>query len=312
MEEFKDILIVEGINAKGFGIIPKIVIVDRRLSRDAKAIYAYFRSFAGAGGSAFPSVRKICYDLCFGSEDTYRKHFKQLVKYDYIRVKKQRGTDGRFARNIYIVVENPNPEADPQDLGEGKSTVTQNHGDGKIRSPLNWGTNNNNIYNINNKYNNISQSYSNKSNKYSEKIEFVKEKNKKIENIDRLTEKEKFDEKFYKDILKQIDLESLESLEKEDKELINSSLVYLLSKGTRKLPTRVIKEQICNLTKDKIVAVTEEFKEVFHTGNIRAPVPYLASCIFESCGKPLNKNNKKKNTSFKFNKKKRMLNDLME
>ena len=48
-KEFTDILRVEGINCKGYGIIPKAVMLDQRLTIQAKAIYAYFRSFAGAG-----------------------------------------------------------------------------------------------------------------------------------------------------------------------------------------------------------------------------------------------------------------------
>ena len=167
MQKSNDILHVEGVKSKGFGIIPKLVMQDRRLTRDAKAIYAYFCSYAGTGDMAFSTVSKICQDLCFGSKDTFRKHFKLLMKYDYIRVEQMRDKNGKFKRNVYILVDKPESKetedvgdaTDTQNLGDGVklheisiSADTQNYGDGKIRCPRFWGTNNNNINN-NNKIN---------------------------------------------------------------------------------------------------------------------------------------------------------------
>ena len=43
-----DILQVEGINSKGFGIVPKLLMQDERLSIYSKAIYCYFCSYAGS------------------------------------------------------------------------------------------------------------------------------------------------------------------------------------------------------------------------------------------------------------------------
>ena len=62
-----DILKVVGINSKGYGNIPKLVMQDRRITPEAKCIYGYFASYAGMGNSAFPSVSKIMYDLCMGN-----------------------------------------------------------------------------------------------------------------------------------------------------------------------------------------------------------------------------------------------------
>jgi hypothetical protein len=108
-KEFKDILRVEGVNSMGFGMIPKTVMQDNRLTRDAKAIYAYFCSYAGNGNTAFPSIELICEHLCFGKEETFRKHLKLLRECDYIRVTQKRDKKGRFNRNIYTLVANPNP-----------------------------------------------------------------------------------------------------------------------------------------------------------------------------------------------------------
>jgi len=83
-----DILQVQGINSKGFGIIPKLVMQDKRLTTEAKAIYSYFCSYAGAGKTAFPSRSKIISDLGMGI-NRYYKHFELLKKYGYIKAEQE-------------------------------------------------------------------------------------------------------------------------------------------------------------------------------------------------------------------------------
>ena len=82
---FGDQLKVEGINFKGFGILPKYVMLDPDLSIEAKTIYAYFCSFAGNGSATFPGRDKILSDLPM-SKDAYYKHFRQLTDQGYITV----------------------------------------------------------------------------------------------------------------------------------------------------------------------------------------------------------------------------------
>ncbi|SHK47545.1 helix-turn-helix domain-containing protein [Paramaledivibacter caminithermalis] len=101
----ENILKIEGVKAKGFGIIPKIAMQDDRLSIEAKAIYSYFCSYAGAGTTAFPSIEKIVKDLKISVKRYYR-HFNLLKKYGYIKTT-QIKNDGKFDRNIYTLVENP-------------------------------------------------------------------------------------------------------------------------------------------------------------------------------------------------------------
>ena len=48
-----DILKFEGIMSQGFGVAPRIVMRDKRLTVEAKAIYCYFQSFAGSSEAAF-------------------------------------------------------------------------------------------------------------------------------------------------------------------------------------------------------------------------------------------------------------------
>jgi hypothetical protein len=109
-------IVAEGIFSKGFGMIGKVVMTDRRITPTSKCIYAYICSFAGNGFSAFPSVEKICTDLRIKSKNTYRKHLNILKQYDYIRIKQQK-SNGKFKSNVYTIVLEPNP------------TVTQNLGD---------------------------------------------------------------------------------------------------------------------------------------------------------------------------------------
>ena len=91
-----------GIMSRGYGQLAKAVMLDPDLTIEAKAIYAYFVSFTGAGThSAFPSRDKIIHDLHI-SKDTYYKHFKLLLDYGYITVEQQ--NESRFSKNIYTIV----------------------------------------------------------------------------------------------------------------------------------------------------------------------------------------------------------------
>lgn len=135
VQEFTDKLIVEGVNAMGYGTIPKMVMRDRRLSATAKCIYAYFCSYAGAGSQAFPSVKLIIFDLQI-NKDTYYKHLMILKNCGYIKIEQQ--TDnGKFMRNIYTLIANPCPK-----ISESE-TPCPNFSDTKISDTKISDTNNN-------------------------------------------------------------------------------------------------------------------------------------------------------------------------
>ncbi len=146
-EKFTNILEVEGINAQGFGMIAKMVMLDQRLTIEAKAIYSYFCSYAGGGSTAFPSLSKIVYDLKI-SKDRYYKHFKLLVECGYITIR-QTKDKGKFANNIYRIMSNPVscPQNEEMDSPCPENSDKENSDTG------NQDTNINNI-NINN-FNNI-------------------------------------------------------------------------------------------------------------------------------------------------------------
>ncbi len=71
------------INKDGYGIIPKSVMQDRKLSISAKAVYSYFCSFAGQGDNCLPTREKTCHDLDI-SKDSLRKYLSQLISEGYL------------------------------------------------------------------------------------------------------------------------------------------------------------------------------------------------------------------------------------
>lgn len=95
-----DLLVFESAAAHGFGTVPKLVMLDQTLSPQAKAIYAYFTSFAGAGTTAVPRRATIMRELKIGSLGTYYRHFNQLVERGYLSVE-QRKDNGRFDICVY-------------------------------------------------------------------------------------------------------------------------------------------------------------------------------------------------------------------
>lgn len=116
----RDMLVFENAAAHGFGAIPKLVMLDSQLTPQAKAIYAYFASFAGAGTTAFPRRTTIMRELRIGSVETYYRHFNQLIEHGYLSVE-HRKTDGRFDYCIYHLHEKvPREEMSEKPIHGGK------------------------------------------------------------------------------------------------------------------------------------------------------------------------------------------------
>ncbi len=85
-DDMTDMLIMDSVGSQGFGTVPKIVMLDARLTAQAKAIYAYFSSFTGAGTTAFPRHTTIIRDLNL-SHVTYYSHYNLLLNLGYLTVK---------------------------------------------------------------------------------------------------------------------------------------------------------------------------------------------------------------------------------
>lgn len=102
-DNIENILEVEGVNAKGYGVLPQSVMFDRDLSVESKAIYAYFVSYTGAGRTIFPKRETILFDLKM-SKNAFYKHFNPLVKNGYIKISKAKGFKNK---NVYTVCNQP-------------------------------------------------------------------------------------------------------------------------------------------------------------------------------------------------------------
>lgn len=114
-----DVLRTQGIMAKGYGIIPQIIARDDRLTPEAKSIYCYFSSFAGAGFEpVFPSRDLMLKELAM-SKDRYYRHLKILVDCNYITIERCK-IGNLYSKNIYTLVQLPNAE---EPVIEGKEAV---------------------------------------------------------------------------------------------------------------------------------------------------------------------------------------------
>lgn len=75
--------------SKGYGVCPKLVMTDKRLTVEAKAIYMYISSFCGNRNEAYPKVSTMLSHLNI-SKNRFYTHIKFLEELGYIQVKKRR------------------------------------------------------------------------------------------------------------------------------------------------------------------------------------------------------------------------------
>lgn len=87
------------IYALGYGVIPRVVAKDIRLSYKARGLYAYYTVFANTNREAFPSRDKILKDLNI-SKNTFTKLLKELTDKGYLTVKQMHASDGRLGKSI--------------------------------------------------------------------------------------------------------------------------------------------------------------------------------------------------------------------
>ena len=88
----------------GYGTVPRSEMSDRKLTVEAKAIYAYFAACIVAGDTSFPTVGEISKDLNM-SEERFRKHQKNLIERGYLTIRKDTAANGRYSTNVYVIQE---------------------------------------------------------------------------------------------------------------------------------------------------------------------------------------------------------------
>lgn len=287
MSEFRDQLKVDGVNARGFGTVPKMVMLDKKLTIEAKAIYSYFCSYAGAGTTAFPSTKKIQEDLSVGKA-RYYKHFNLLKDFGYIRVEQKRDDKGVFKHNIYTLVTNPEPvlkheEEISEDLSMNKtdskeksqpSTQNRTSDENGSKSTFYPSTQNRDTDNrdTENRDTNINSLYKTNNLLYNQSIYPVKDGQTDESNFNKiLLAAEVNDEKFpMKALYIQRAIEYLYF----SKEILNINGIETSQKQRQKV--------LLNLNSFHIEMALEAFDRQLEKQLIKNKVSYLAICIYNS------------------------------
>lgn len=255
-EDCQDKIVMQGINSKGFGIIPKLVMQDRRLSIQAKAIYAYLCSYAGNGETAFPSRNKILFDLCI-NKDTYQKYLKQLKDYGYIKVQKVR-KDGRFIRNLFVLMQiiEPCPEIPCPKISDTVISDT--------------------VFSDNNNNNNINKNIDNNNQSFNQEKKGEKEGKKEKYTLEEI--KEHYDYNIlindYLDIKKDID-----SIMNILYDVLNSSNKTIKVMGEQK-SVMVVQSKLLKLNYEHILYSIKKFDSV--TQKIKNPSAYMLSILYQA------------------------------
>lgn len=91
---------------EGYGFIPKSVMLDSTLSRNARVLYCYLASFAGMRGTAFPTRDTILSELVMGRNTMYLCR-KELEEHGLLTILHRMNDDkSRYLPNIYTLTEN--------------------------------------------------------------------------------------------------------------------------------------------------------------------------------------------------------------
>ena len=119
------VLQMDGIMAKGYGVVAKIPMRDTELKIKDKGLYAYLCALSGGGVQTWPSRSKILADLQIGKEAFYNS-LDRLIALGYLSKTSRRlhGDSGMWTRTVYTIELNPKGrtiEAEEQEPGDGGS-----------------------------------------------------------------------------------------------------------------------------------------------------------------------------------------------
>lgn len=105
--DVSNLIEVKGIRSEGYGIVAKAPMRDKRLTAEAKAIYAYLCSYTGAGSCAFPPLALMLEELGMAPK-RYYKHLRHLTAYGYVKVHTRYKAAGKSREtNVYEIVDMP-------------------------------------------------------------------------------------------------------------------------------------------------------------------------------------------------------------
>ena len=100
----RNLLPLDALLSHGYGLSPQLVMRSKGLSIEAKALYGYLSSFAGAGDTAFPSTSRILEELDI-SKNRFYKIRKELVSWGFISIETTATSAG--LRTVYTLPQNP-------------------------------------------------------------------------------------------------------------------------------------------------------------------------------------------------------------
>ena len=83
----------------GYGLLPRVVMMDKNISLKAKGLFAYLCAYCGSRGFSYPKKKDILFHLGI-SEPTYYKALGQLKEAGYLETH-QRKSAGRFSSNVF-------------------------------------------------------------------------------------------------------------------------------------------------------------------------------------------------------------------
>ena len=100
----RNLLQLDALLSHGYGLSPQLVMRSKGLSIEAKALYGYLSSFAGAGDTAFPSTSRILEELDI-SKNRFYKIRKELISWGFISIETTATSAG--LRTLYTLPQNP-------------------------------------------------------------------------------------------------------------------------------------------------------------------------------------------------------------
>lgn len=105
----ENVLIHDNVFSDGYGIIAQKVMRCHSISRDARLLYSYLCSFAGAGDTAFPATKTILFELGY-SPKTFYKYRDELAAFGLVQVETRNTRHGR--QTVYRLPPVPMPSDD--------------------------------------------------------------------------------------------------------------------------------------------------------------------------------------------------------
>ena len=99
----------KSIYEEGYGMVSKRLMLDQRITAQAKAIYSFFA--VHGNNESFPGMEYMAANLGM-NKDTCREHRDYLEAYGYITIRQERKEGNKFDNNVYVIEQFPKERAE--------------------------------------------------------------------------------------------------------------------------------------------------------------------------------------------------------